>query len=68
MRALFAFDLQSPAPERDFFLGYGKHRDPASLGHSRAYHLLYKPVNAERFHAALVDASVLRPPAHSARS
>ena len=27
---------------------------------SRAYHLLYKPVNAERFHAALVDASVLR--------
>jgi CheY-like chemotaxis protein len=25
-----------------------------------AYHLLYKPVNAERFHAALVDASVLR--------
>jgi hypothetical protein len=27
----------------------------------RAYHLLYKPVNAERFHAALVDACVLRP-------
>jgi two-component system, sensor histidine kinase len=26
----------------------------------RAYHLLHKPVNAERFHAALVDASVLR--------
>ena len=26
----------------------------------KAYHLLYKPVNAERFHAALVDASVLR--------
>ena len=26
----------------------------------RSYHLLYKPVNAERFHAALVDASVLR--------
>ncbi len=26
----------------------------------RAYDLLYKPVNAERFHAALVDASVLR--------
>jgi len=26
---------------------------------SREYHLLYKPVNAERFHAALVDASVL---------
>ena len=26
----------------------------------RAYQLLYKPVNAERFHAALVDASVLR--------
>ena len=25
----------------------------------RAYHLLYKPVNAERLHAALVDASVL---------
>jgi hypothetical protein len=25
-----------------------------------SYHLLYKPVNAERFHAALVDASVLR--------
>src|SRR6516164_6269138 len=24
---------------------------------SRAYRLLYKPVNAERFHAALVDAS-----------
>jgi len=29
----------------------------------KAYHLLYKPVNAQRFHAALVDASVLRPPA-----
>ena len=27
---------------------------------SRSYHFLYKPVNAERFHAALVDASVLR--------
>ena len=27
---------------------------------SRAYHLLYKPVNAEKFHAALVDASVLQ--------
>ena len=27
---------------------------------SRGYHLLYKPVNAERLHAALVDASVLR--------
>ena len=27
---------------------------------SRAYHLLYKPVNPERFRAALVDASVLR--------
>jgi CheY-like chemotaxis protein len=27
-----------------------------------AYHLLYKPVNAQMFHAALVDASVLRPP------
>ena len=26
----------------------------------RSYQLLYKPVNAERFHAALVDASVLR--------
>jgi two-component system, sensor histidine kinase len=26
----------------------------------RSYHLLYKPVNADRFHAALVDASVLR--------
>src|SRR5919197_814176 len=26
----------------------------------RSYHLLYKPVNPERFHAALVDASVLR--------
>ena len=25
----------------------------------RAYQLLYKPVNAERFHAALVDASLL---------
>jgi CheY-like chemotaxis protein len=25
----------------------------------RAYHLLYKPVNAETFHAALVNASVL---------
>jgi CheY-like chemotaxis protein len=25
----------------------------------RSYHLLYKPVNGERFHAALVDASVL---------
>jgi len=24
---------------------------------SRGYHLLYKPVNPERFHAALVDAS-----------
>jgi two-component system, sensor histidine kinase len=35
---------------------------------SQGYHLLYKPVNAERLHAALVDASVLRPPAHSARS
>jgi len=34
----------------------------------RAYHLLYKPVNAESFHAALVDASILRPPALSARS
>jgi CheY-like chemotaxis protein len=29
----------------------------------RAYHLLYKPVTAERFYAALVDACVLRPPA-----
>jgi len=29
----------------------------------KAYHLLYKPVNAQRFHAALVDASVLHPPA-----
>jgi len=28
----------------------------------RSYQLLYKPVNAERFHAALVDASVLRRP------
>ena len=27
---------------------------------SQGYHLLYKPVNAERLHAALVDASVLR--------
>jgi CheY-like chemotaxis protein len=26
----------------------------------RAYQLLYKPVNAERFYSALVDASVLR--------
>ena len=26
----------------------------------RSYELLYKPVNAERFHAALVDASVPR--------
>jgi len=25
-----------------------------------SYHLLHKPVNAERFHAALVDASALR--------
>jgi CheY-like chemotaxis protein len=29
---------------------------------SRSYQLLYKPVNAERFHAALVAASVLRRP------
>ena len=29
-------------------------------GGSRGYHLLYKPVNAERLHAALVAASVLR--------
>ena len=28
----------------------------------RSYQLLYKPVNAERFHAALVAASVLRRP------
>ena len=28
----------------------------------RSYQLLYKPVNAERFRAALVDASVLRRP------
>ena len=27
---------------------------------SQGYHLLYKPVNAERLHAALVDVSVLR--------
>ena len=27
---------------------------------SRGYHLLYKPVHAERLHAALVDVSVLR--------
>jgi CheY-like chemotaxis protein len=27
---------------------------------SRGYHLLYKPVNAERLHAALVDAYVLQ--------
>ena len=27
---------------------------------SQGYHLLYKPVNAERLHAALVAASVLR--------
>src|SRR5262245_49016066 len=27
----------------------------------KAYHLLYQPVHAQRFHAALVDASVLRP-------
>jgi CheY-like chemotaxis protein len=26
----------------------------------RGYHLLYKPVNAERLHAALVDASLLQ--------
>ena len=32
---------------------------PCEVG-PRAYDLLYKPVNAERFHAALVDASVLR--------
>jgi CheY-like chemotaxis protein len=31
---------------------------PCEVGLS-SYHLLYKPVNAERFHAALVDASVL---------
>ena len=33
-----------------------------------AYHLLYKPVNAQRFHAALVDASVLRPSTRSQES
>jgi two-component system, sensor histidine kinase len=32
---------------------------PCEVG-PRAYDLLYKPVNAERFHAALVGASVLR--------
>ena len=31
---------------------------PCEVG-PRAYQLLYKPVNAERFHAALVDASRL---------
>jgi CheY-like chemotaxis protein len=31
---------------------------PCEVGPS-SYHLLYKPVNAERFRAALVDASVL---------
>ena len=31
---------------------------PCEVG-PRSYQLLYKPVNAERFHAALVDASVL---------
>ena len=31
---------------------------PCEVG-PRSYRLLYKPVNAERFHAALVDASVL---------
>jgi two-component system, sensor histidine kinase len=34
----------------------------------KAYHLLYKPVNAQRFHAALVDASVLRPSTRSKES
>jgi CheY-like chemotaxis protein len=33
---------------------------PQCEGGPRSYHLLHKPVNAERFHAALVDASVLR--------
>jgi CheY-like chemotaxis protein len=32
---------------------------PSCESGPRSYHLLYKPVNAERFHAALVDASVL---------
>ena len=31
---------------------------PCEVGPS-SYRLLYKPVKAERFHAALVDASVL---------
>ena len=57
LRSVFPIPAPLPIPA---LLISGDASSPRCEVDSRAYHLLYKPVNAERFHAALVDASVLR--------
>ena len=42
------------------FLISGDPSSPAHENHIGGYHLLHKPVNADKFRAALVDASVLQ--------
>ena len=65
LRSVFPIPAPLPIPA---LLISGDASSPRCEVGPRAYHLLYKPVNAERFHAALVDASILRLPALSSRS
>ena len=57
LRSAFPISSTSPIPA---LVISGDASSPRCEVGSQAYHLLYKPVNPERFHAALVDASVLR--------
>jgi CheY-like chemotaxis protein len=57
LRSAFPISSTSPIPA---LVISGDASSPRCEVGSRAYHLLYKPVNAERFRAALVDASVLQ--------
>jgi CheY-like chemotaxis protein len=54
LRSAFPIPALPPIPA---LLISGDARSPRCEVGSRGYRLLYKPVNPERFHAALVDAS-----------
>jgi CheY-like chemotaxis protein len=56
-----AFPILALPPIPAFLISADASSPRCEVG-SRGYQLLYKPVNAERLHAALVDASVLRRP------
>jgi CheY-like chemotaxis protein len=58
-RGVDAIERLRSAFEIPALLISGDASSPLREAGSRGYHLLHKPVNAERFRAALVDASVL---------